>query len=109
MTKYIPDTWKQSAPAPVIWNAKGKVSHYQVSIVAGGRTICGGISSKADATLIAAAPDLLEALRGLLEATAPHNEGNDTVNYGLLDARDARLEALNVISRAVSTKEEDKS
>ena len=106
MTKYIPDTWKQSAPAPVIWNAKGKVSHYQVSIVAGGRTICGGISSKADATLIAAAPDLLEALRGLLEATAPHNEGNDTVNYGLLDAR---LEALNVISRAVSTKEEDKS
>lgn len=106
MTKYIPDTWKQSAPTPVIWNAKGKVSHYQVSIVAGGRTICGGISSKADATLIAAAPDLLEALRGLLEATAPHNEGNDTVNYGLLDAR---LEALNVISRAVSTKEEDKS
>lgn len=106
MTEYIPDTWKQSAPTPVIWNAKGKVSHYQVSIVAGGRTICGGISSKADATLIAAAPDLLEALRGLLEATAPHNEGNDTVNYGLLDAR---LEALNVISRAVSTKEEDKS
>jgi len=106
MTEYIPDTWKQSAPTPVIWNAKGKVSHYQVSIVAGGRTICGGISSKADATLIAAAPDLLEALRGLLEATVPHNEGNDTVNYGLLDAR---LEALNVISRAVSTKEEDKS
>ena len=106
MTKYIPDTWKQSAPAPVRWNDKGKVSHYQVSIVAGGRTICGGISSKADATLIAAAPDLLEALHGLLEATVPHNEGNDTVNYGLLDAR---LEALNVISRAVSTKEEDKS
>ena len=74
--------------------------------MAGGRTICGGISSKADATLIAAAPDLLEALHGLLEATVPHNEGNDTVNYGLLDAR---LEALNVISRAVSTKEEDKS